>query len=270
MCNTLSHHACSHSFLITANLILRLKMCSSYAWLILLSVLSICHGNNLVFLFQLISSESLFETGQCTFHGISLKIENGRISNFMNILITAGNLISGYVEYSCDFGYTLNPSIGNRLTCYSNGSWSALPECKCKLIGSVYEGNKMCLASDPCPTEPLFNFLLSQSTLITMTFDGNHSLGGNGTVMSGTSVPMKCRDGRVNAAGSLDIRCINGSWTRFPSCVPHRNGGHIDIGYNIGSPCPIDSASFHTEHGRATDVSSFFFPHYMDTTFDGM
>ncbi len=113
-------------------------MCSLYVCLILVSLLAICHGNDIVFISQTFLNKSPFETGQCPFNEISLRIANGYISNTANIYITTTNLAYGYLEYACASGYTLNPTIGSRLTCNSNGSWSTLPVCQCKLIDSIY------------------------------------------------------------------------------------------------------------------------------------
>ena len=114
------------------------RMDLSYVCLFLVSFLAICHGNDMISISQILLNKSSYEIGQCPLDGSLLRIANGYISNTANILITTRNRAYGYLEYICAPGYTLEPSIGSRLTCHTNGSWSALPVCKCKLIDSIY------------------------------------------------------------------------------------------------------------------------------------
>lgn len=54
-------------------------MCSSYALVFLVSLLVICHGNDIVFIFPILLNELSFWAGQCLFNEAPLHIKNGYI-----------------------------------------------------------------------------------------------------------------------------------------------------------------------------------------------
>ena len=79
-----------------------------------------------------------FSLGQCPYNEAAMKIPNGYISNVSNFALIASNVGSGSLEYSCAPGYALNPMIGGRLTCLSNGAWTTFPVCQCELFHREY------------------------------------------------------------------------------------------------------------------------------------
>ena len=61
-----------------------------------------------------------------------LRIENGFLSDVNSFRVVSTNFATGSLGYTCNTGFTFNPTIGNRLTCLSTGAWSPLPVCQCK------------------------------------------------------------------------------------------------------------------------------------------
>ena len=105
-----------------------------------------------------------------------------------------------------------------------------------------------------------------------MRFNGKHGLPRNGAVhidvISGTFVPMICRDGYVNVGGQLNITCVDRSWTPFPNCVLYRHDGAEVMTLNNGASCSIDSTSFLVENGFMTATSEPQLP--MEFTYSGI
>lgn len=68
-------------------------------------------------------------------------IPNGFISNADNIKIYGNSSATGYYDIECQAGYQFSNGADGRVTCLPSGSWSTLPECKCKPLGylSMYE-----------------------------------------------------------------------------------------------------------------------------------
>jgi hypothetical protein len=71
-------------------------------------------------------------TGQCAFNTSTLAVANGFISNTDEFRTNSAGLATGSLVYTCNPGFMLNPTIGSRLTCLSNGAWTALPVCQCQ------------------------------------------------------------------------------------------------------------------------------------------
>ncbi|CAF1497655.1 unnamed protein product, partial [Adineta steineri] len=196
---------------------------------------------------------------QCVFNEALLRIANCYLSNAGNINITAtisGKIIAnGYLEYVCAPGYTSNPTIGTRLTCFNNGSWSPLPVCQ---------------PINPCPSAPLFTFLQNQSA--SLTLNSSYNLPRNETdnnyVVSGAFVPATCRTGYINIAGPLNITCVNGTWTRYPNCILNISNVSMTsimtttAKVSIDAPCPIEVTTFSIENGFLVHSSTLILPFF--------
>lgn len=200
-----------------------------------------------------------------------LRIANSYLFSAANISIAAttfGKIIAyGYLDYICAPGYASNPTIGTRLTCSSNGSWSPLPVCQRKcLYCNKQELTHVCLAITRCSSALLLNFLDDQS--VSLALNGSYSLSRDQTdssyVVSGTFVPTTCRTGYVNTAGPLNITCVNGGWTPFPNCT--LSTSPVPINANADAPCPADAATYSIENGFLTRSSTFT---HLDPTYRG-
>ena len=216
--------------------------------------------------------------GQCTYNENQLRVANGFISNTNDFRVNSNGLASGSLVYSCAPGYSLDQTIGSRLTCQSNGIWTTLPICRCEYyrftIGSLDLSN-FWIATGRCPTSTLFSFIQNPSIGSTMNFNGSYSLPTDGvdnnSVVSGAYVPMMCNPGFVNNGGPLNITCSNGAWTPFPNCVSAPGsvttlapGGGINTGLPTTSGrCPYNSTTFNIDNGFPSNTSSLLM--YPDT-----
>lgn len=210
--------------------------------------------------------------GQCSFTEAMLRIENGFISDTSNFRVVATNVATGSLGYTCATGFTFNPAIGNRLTCLSNGAWSPMPVCQCKLDERrpcywIHSGHCI-VATGRCPMSQLMNFLQTPATMMSTSPGGNFSLPTDGVnttnVLSGAFVPMMCNPGFVNVGGPLNITCVNGQWTTLPNCVSSSGGGS---GANTmptmtlppaasGSRCAVNNATFSIANGFISNANN--------------
>ena len=74
---------------------------------------------------------TLFVQGQCPLQeGALPTVLNSHRSNVDNVKLSSEGTAFGYYDIECDPGFTLDPTIGGRISCFETGQWSnPLPQC---------------------------------------------------------------------------------------------------------------------------------------------
>lgn len=172
-----------------------------------------------------------------------ISVQNGFISNRNDLRLINNNQAIGWIDFNCTVGFTLDPSIGSRVTCQSNGVWTATPVCRCKSLAKITCFDKirmsavLVLATSRCSLGAILALVGDSTTAASMTLNGTPNLlpdiTDTGNVLSGSFVGMVCNPGFVNIGGPLNITCVGNSWTPFPNCV--RSGGTVT---NQPTPMP--------------------------------
>ncbi|CAF3828691.1 unnamed protein product [Rotaria magnacalcarata] len=151
----------------------------------------------------------MIECGQCSWRNGLPLVPNSRKVNVTYLKTYSDGQAYGFYDIACDPGYSLDSTIGGRITCLKSGNWSnPLPVCR---------------SMGACPISSLFEFIrtavgiwINQSTnfIYTNGVDDNHALGGS-------NITVQCFNGYINVGGSLTIICTQtNTWTLYPRCIP--------------------------------------------------
>ncbi|CAF4644759.1 unnamed protein product [Rotaria sp. Silwood1] len=177
----------------------------------------------------------------CVVDATTLNTTNGYYSN-ISLSYTSNTTATGWIQFACMPGYTLDPMIGALYTC-NNGVWSAKPRC---------------LTTGRCSFSALQNFMNSntglqttgQSQLMQVPQETN-------VVLSGSYIVVVCMNGYTNIGGSLNITCsASGSWSPFPNCVLNGgSGSQTTPMVPSGNACIVDTTTLTLTNGYSSNAS---------------
>ncbi|CAF3535250.1 unnamed protein product [Adineta steineri] len=157
---------------------------------------------------------------------------------------------AGWVQFTCNPGYALDPTVGAQYTC-NNGVWSSKPRC---------------LITTHCSYSALTKFLSTASnTQPTTQYRIMMAQQDPDAVLIDSYMIFICTNGYTNNGGSLNVTCLpNGSWTSFPLCVINNGGGPVTTtavtttttkSTSNGLSCPIDGTTTSVVNGYPTSSS---------------
>ena len=72
-------------------------------------------------------------------------------------------------------------------------------------------------------------------------------------VRNGSYVEFSCMSGYTNVGGNLNVKCINGSWTQAPKCVP------VSQVTMVSSTCHYSTSMLNITNGYAADLNGLVF-----------
>ncbi|UJR10078.1 hypothetical protein I4U23_014300 [Adineta vaga] len=179
----------------------------------------------------------------CMIDATTYTITNGYYSS-SSLSYTSATAATGWIEFACVSGYTLDLTIGARYIC-NNGIWSTKP--RCTII-------------TPCSYSTLNTFVLNSNTLKTTNdFRLTMSAYDSSAVLSNSYVVLACISGYTNVAGNLNVTCLsNGSWTQFPKCV--QSGQATTVSSSTGVYCSYISTFLIITNGYANSYSGIMSP----------
>ncbi|CAF0789085.1 unnamed protein product [Adineta ricciae] len=181
----------------------------------------------------------------CAVDASTFTITNGYYSSSA-LSYTSATTATGYIQFTCASGYSLDSGVGARYTC-NNGIWSTKPRC---------------LVNSQCSYSTLNNFVLSANTLKT-TSDFRLTTASQDTnaIISGSYVVLACLDGYINTGGNLNVTCLsNGSWSQFPSCVQSTQSITTTVATGTGMYCSYDASRLTIANGYANSYSGIMSP----------
>ncbi|CAM2719669.1 unnamed protein product [Rotaria socialis] len=155
------------------------------------------------------TAKIVLNQSQCSWsNGLPL-VPNSRKVNVTQLETYSDGQAYGFYDIQCDPGYSLDSTIGGRITCLESGKWSS-PLPVCRSMGA-------------CPISSLFDFIrttegiwINQSTnfIYTNGVDDDHALGGS-------NITIRCSNGYINVGGSSTVICTQANtWTLYPQCIP--------------------------------------------------